>query len=148
MTPSAVDETRGAATWGGPVLEDEFLIVESALAAPLPLAWKDYLRRDRWLSRGWLRSGAFMTLLSPNEAQSLMSAWDEALDAHPGFYPLGTDGSRLLYCVDLTEPELGVMITDIAASGWDEAEIIDYTVEEFVASIDDGSFHPYPPADS
>ena len=142
MSASNVDETGEPASWGSSVPDSDFTAAESALTASIPVAWKTYLQREQWLSKGRLRSGTFVTLLSPTDAQGLMSAWDEALEAHPGFYPLGTDGSRNLYCLDLRSPELGVLLTDNSSGGWDEAESLNLSVEEFVAQIDNGTFRP------
>lgn len=144
MTSANVNETNGPATWGEPVPDSEILDVQAWLGASIPVAWKRYLHRASWLRRGWLASGTFLTLNSPHEARASMLAWDEALDGHPGYYQLGTDGSRLLYCVDLRDIGLGVMITDIAAGGWDEADHPGISLEQFIARIDDGSFRPYP----
>ena len=146
MSASTVDETNGPATWATSVADSDFAAAESALTASIPVAWKAYLQRERWLSKGWLVSGTFVTLLSPTDAQGLMSAWDEALEDHPGFYPIGTDGSRNLYCLDLRSPELGVLLTDISSGGWDDAESLTLSVEEFVAQIDKGTFRPSPTA--
>ncbi|MFJ9388450.1 hypothetical protein ACIRON_06510 [Nocardioides sp. NPDC101246] len=148
MTTAGIDETIEPASWGSPVAESEIAAVEAWLPAPIPSAWQDYMQRGRWLRRGWLRSGAFVTLEPPAEARSLMQAWDEALDLHPGFYWLGTDGSRLIFCVDLRDLELGVIVTDIAASGWDDADRLGIPIEEFIRRIDDGTFEPYPATDS
>ncbi|OIJ26227.1 hypothetical protein [Nocardioides luteus] len=142
MTPAGIDETIEPAIWGDPVPDDEIASVETWLSAPIPSPWRDYLRRDRWLRRGWLRSGAYVTLEPPREARSLMESWADALDRHPGFYWLGTDGSRLIFCVDLRDPDLGVMVTDIAAAGWDEADPLGLSVGEFVQRIDEGTFEP------
>lgn len=143
MTTHGVDETRQAAIWGETVPDGEIAAVEEWLAAPLPDAWKAYLQRDRWLRSGWLRSGEFLTLESPDEAWALMEAWNGALELHPGFYLLGTDGSRSIYCVDLRNISLGVMETDIAAGDWAEAERLGISVEEFVRHIDEGTFSPH-----
>lgn len=144
MTSAGVNEANGPATWGEPVPDSEIVDVQAWLGAPIPVAWKHYVQRKRWLRRGWLVSGTFVTLHSPYETRSSMLAWDEALEGHPGYYQLGTDGSRLLYCVDLRQIDLGVMITDIAAGDWDEADRTGLSLEQFIDRIDDGSFRPYP----
>lgn len=141
-TPGA-DETRPAATWGEAVSGEEIAAIEGWLGAPLPDAWKTYLHRDRWLRNGWLKSGEFITLESPDEARSLMEAWNGALELHPGFYRLGTDGSRSIYCIDLRDITLGVIETDITAGGWNDAESLGISIEEFVGQIDDGTFSPH-----
>ena len=61
-----------------------------------------------------------------------MDAWGEALALHPGIFVLGGDGSRDLWCVDLRDPDSGVLLTDIASSGWDDAEPLGLSVEQFV----------------
>lgn len=147
VTSAGVDETIESATWGGSVPDSEIIAIETWLPAPIPSPWKEYLQRDQWLRRGWLRSGTFVTLEPPGEAQSLMQSWNEALELHPGFYWLGTDGSRLIFCVDLRNLDLGVMVTDIAAAGWDEADRLGISVPEFIRRLDDGTFEPFP-ADS
>ncbi|MFI5624124.1 hypothetical protein ACIA03_11730 [Nocardioides sp. NPDC051685] len=144
MTSAGIDETIEPAIWGSPIPDSEIVTVETWLSAPIPSAWKGYLQRDQWLRHGWLRSGAFVTLEPPREAQSLMESWAEALDRHPGFYWLGTDGSRLILCVDLRDLDRGVVVTDIAAAGWHEADLLDISVEEFIRRIDEGTFEPYP----
>lgn len=142
MSAAGVDESAGAAEWGEAVDDREIADVEEWLGAPLPGAWRAYVQRERWFRRGWLRSGAYLILESPRDARSMMEAWDESLDLHPGFYQLGTDGSRLIYCVDLRDPDAGVLVTDIVAEGWEDADRLGLTVEEFVGRLDDGTLEP------
>ena len=114
--------------------------VEAWLGAPLPEAWVSFLRRDRRLARGWLASGDYIWLESPAEARELAEIGDEDGERFPGRYRLGTDGSRDIYSVDLRHPELGVLLTDIVSEGWNDAEPLGLSVEEFIGRIDDGTF--------
>jgi len=139
-----VDESIRPAEWGASVPAEVLDQVEQMLGASLPKAWRAYVRRDRWLRRGWLESGNYVQLYAPDEALALMTAWEEALELHPGFYPLGGDGSRDMYCLDLRDQDPMVQLTDIASSGWDDAEPLHLSVAQFVAAIDEGSFRPYP----
>jgi cell wall assembly regulator SMI1 len=95
-----VDESIQPAEWDTPVPAEVLDQVEQMLGVRLPEAWRAYVRRDRWLRRGWLESGDYVQLHAPDEALALMAAWGAALELHPGFYPLGGDGSRDMYCVD------------------------------------------------
>ena len=67
---------------------------------------------------------------------------------NPGIFFLGGDGSRDIWCTDLRKPEVGVLLTDIASSGWSDAEALGLTVPEFIADIDNGTFVPHPPLES
>jgi hypothetical protein len=139
-----VDESIQPAEWGTAVPAEVLDHVEQTLGVRIPDAWRGYVRRDRWLRRGWLESGNYVQLNALDEALAIMTAWGEALGLHPGFYLLGGDGSRDMYCLDLRDRDPMVQLTDIASSGWHDAEPIHLSVAQFVAAIDDGSFQPYP----
>lgn len=44
-----------------------------------------------------------------------------------------------MYCVDLDDPEQRVRLTDIASSGWHDAEDLGFTVGQFIRVLD-GTF--------
>lgn len=136
--------TLKAESWGEPVSDAEFVEVTTRLGTPPPAAWLEYLRRDRWLRSGWLSTGHYIALEAPIEAWNRMLEWEDSLAAHPGMFRLGSDGSRNIYCVDLRNPDGGVLVTDITASGWEDADRTGLSVEEFVQAVEDGSFDPYP----
>lgn len=137
-----VDESLQPAQWGSAVPDHEIATVQTALRSALPAAWRVYVQRERWLRKGWLESGAFVMLYDPVAALELMDAWDLALERHPGFYVLGGDGSRDMYCVDLRVADPPVLLTDVTSEGWASCEPLLPTVEAFVRSLDDGSFDP------
>lgn len=74
-----------------------------------------------------------------------MVAWTPAWKRHPGFYLLGSDGSRDMYCVDLDDQQHCVRLTNIVSSGWHDAEELGLTVDQFICALDDGTFDG-PPA--
>lgn len=45
------------ATWGKPVPPEVFAESEAVLNARIPVAWRDYLTRDRWLTKGLVAVG-------------------------------------------------------------------------------------------
>lgn len=137
-----VDESNSPARWGASVSDATIEAVESALGRELPSAWCRFLQRERWLEEGWLESGAFVQLYEPSWAMGMMEAWSPAIDLHPGLFLLGGDGSREMYGVNLDRVEQGVMSVDLASSGWDDVEPLDMSLEQFIASIDDGTFDP------
>lgn len=83
-----------------------------------------------------------MQLYAPDVAMEWMEAWSPALELHPGFYLLGDDGGREMYCIDLSNPGNQVMSADIVSSGWDDTESLGLSVIEFIDSIDNGTFDP------
>jgi hypothetical protein len=139
-----VDGGIQPAEWGTAVPAEVLDHVEEMLGVRLPEAWRGYVRRDRWLRRGWLESGSYVQLDAPDEALAIMAAWGEALDLHAGFYLLGGDGSRDMYCLDLRDHEPMVQLTDITSSGWRDAQPTNLSVAQFVAAIDEGSFPAVP----
>lgn len=100
------------------------------------------MQRERWLEEGWLESGAFIQLWEPSRALDLMLAWSPSVDLHPGLFVLGGDGSREMYCINLEDPCQEVVAVDLVSSGWNDAEPLSLSVEQFVASIDLGTFDP------
>jgi hypothetical protein len=139
-----VDESLEPAQWGDPVGEGEIAAVEDLLGVGLPQAWRDYLRRDRWLRQGQLESGDYLRCFDPHQAREQLDAWGEAAQLHPGIYFLGGDASRNLYCIDLRDPEPAVQLTDIASSGWHDTEPLCASVDQFVDAIRAGTFRAYP----
>ena len=141
---AVVDESIQRAEWGEPVSDNDFARVESRLPSTIPTAWREYLQSERWLRAGWLESGDYVQLFDPVEALGLLEAWGEAVSLHPGIFFLGGDGSRNLYCIDLRDREPAVQLTDIASSGWHDAEPLLTSVQEFVQAVRTGEFRAYP----
>lgn len=137
-----VDESTSAARWGIRVPDAQIEAVQSALGRELPSAWCEFLQRERWLEEGWLDSGAFVQVYEPSKAIDMMEAWRPAIDLHPGLFLLGGDGSREMYGVNLNLAGQGVLSVDLASSGWDDVEPLGMSLEQFIASIDDGTFDP------
>ena len=59
---------REEARYLGPVPDDEFAQAEADLGCQFPDAWREYLQGQSWLSKGWLASGCYLTLLAPRES--------------------------------------------------------------------------------
>lgn len=137
-----VDESTSAARWGARVPDAQIEAVQSALGRELPSAWCRFMQRERRLEEGWLESGAFVQVYEPTKAMDMMEAWSPAIDLHPGLFLLGGDGSREMYGVNLNRVGEGVLSVDLASSGWDDVEPLGMSVEQFIASIDDGTFDP------
>ena len=135
-----VDDSISPARWGASVSDATIEAVAGALGRELPSAWCRFLQRERWLEEGWLESGAFVQLYEPSRAMGMMEAWSPAIDLHPGLFLLGGDGSREMYGVNLDRVEQGVMSVDLVSSGWVDVEPLDMSLEQFIASIDDGTF--------
>ena len=138
-----VDESLEPATWAVATPPEEIIEAERRLGMPLPAEWRRYLQRERRLESGWLESGVFVYLHGPAKALEIMDAWQPARSAHPGFFLLGDDGSRDMFCVDLRNLDLGVLLTDIVSSGWRDAQPLDLSIESFIQAVDDGTFDPF-----
>jgi hypothetical protein len=56
---------------------------------------------------------------------------------------VGIGLERCTYVINLDEPDRGVVSVDLTSSGWGDAESLNMLVEQFIASIDGGTFNPF-----
>ena len=100
-------------------------------------AWRDYLRGESWLARGWLGDDTFVHLFTPAETAELSP---EMAGTHPGIAIISGDGGRERLAIDLRQPDSPVSLVDITGVGWDDAVPQAESVAAFVTAIDDGTF--------
>ena len=124
----------------GPVADEQFARAAEVLGRPLPEAWRAYLRGSSWFRRGWLPSGWFLTLNTPDEMLGLHEAWDTATRAHPGIAIIGGDGSRTQLVLDLRQEPPPVLLVDITSDGWRAAEPQADDIAQLISSIESGDF--------
>jgi hypothetical protein len=136
LTGPIVEESR----YLGPVADEEFAKAATRLGCQFPAAWREYLQGQSWLSRGWLESGCYLTLVPPGEAADQVDAWQPAAQSLPGLVILGTDGSREMLAVDDRDGRSTVVLVDITAGSWQEA-IPQMPIKQFIAQIEAGTFN-------
>jgi hypothetical protein len=129
------------ADYCGPVDEQEFTDAADALGAPLPDAWRAYLRGASWFRRGRMaESGASVSLHPPREMLDLQEAWGASTAAHPGIAIIGGDGSHGRLVLDLRRDPAPVLLVDTTSPGWDGAVRQAGDVAELVDRIEAGTF--------
>ena len=134
------DAIREVARYLGPVPDEEFERAEAAHGRQFPGAWREYLQGRAWLSRGWMETGSYLTLLTPEESRELVEAWDVTAQLHPGVMLLGTDGGREMLVVDSRDPLSPVTLVDITSDGWANA-LPQMPVEQFITQVEAGTFN-------
>jgi hypothetical protein len=135
LTGPIIEEAR----YLGPVPDKEFAQAANRLGCQFPAAWREYLQGQSWLSRGWLESGCYLTLLAPGESADQVDAWQPAAQSFPGLVILGTDGSREMLAVDDRDHLSTVVLIDITAGGWEDA-VPQMPINQFIAQIEAGTF--------
>lgn len=130
---------REVARYLGPVPDEEFDQAEAALGRQFPAAWREYLQGQAWLSRGWMETGSYLTLLTPGKSLEMGEAWELAAQLHPGVMILGTGGSRELLVVDSRDPLAPVALVDVASDGWASA-VPQLPVGQFISEVEAGTF--------
>jgi hypothetical protein len=135
LTGPIIEEAR----YLGPVPEEEFDQAAAALGCRFPDAWRQYLQDQSWLSRGWLASGRYLTLLAPRESAEQGDAWQPAAQSFPGLVIVGTDGSREMLAVDGRDHLSTVVLIDVTAEGWDDA-VPQMPIAQFIAQVEAGTF--------
>lgn len=136
LTGPIIEEAR----YLGPVADEEFAQAASRLGCQFPAAWREYLQGQSWLSRGWLQSGCYLTLLAPGESADQVDAWQPAAQSLPGLVILGTDGSREMLAVDNRDRLSTVVLIDIAAGSWEDA-VPQMPIRQFIAQIEASTFN-------
>lgn len=130
---------REVARYRGPVTREEFDRTEAALGRQFPGPWRDYLQGQGWLSRGWMETGTYLTLLTPGESREMLEARELAAELHPGVMILGTNGSRETLVVDSRDPLAPVALVDITSDGWANA-LPQMPVDQFISEVEAGTF--------
>jgi hypothetical protein len=130
---------REVARYLGPVPDEEFDRAEAALGRQFPGAWREYLQGRAWLSRGWMETGSYLTLLTPGESLETVEAWELGARLHPGVMILGTNGSREMLVVDSRDPAAPVALVDITSDGWANA-LPQMPVGQFVTEVEAATF--------
>jgi hypothetical protein len=127
------------ARYAAPVTDADFTTAENRLGARFPAPWRAYLQGRSWLTRGWLPSGCYLSLLTPQESASAAGAWEPSAAAFPGLLLLGSDGAREWLTVDARDPDAPVTLLDITAESWADA-IEQLPAGEFTAQVEAGTF--------
>jgi hypothetical protein len=130
---------REVARYLAPVPDEDFDRIEAALGRQFPGAWREYLQGQAWLSRGWMETGSYLTLLTPDQSLEMAVAWEPAARLHPGVMILGTNGSREMLVADSRDPRAPVVLVDITSDGWANA-LPQMPVEQFISEVDAGTF--------
>jgi hypothetical protein len=128
------------AEYRGPASDQEFADAEKALGRALPAAWRTYMQGESWFRRGWMTSGAYVSLNTPLEMLKLHDAWDQSTEIHPGVAIIGGDGSREQLVLDLRTDPAPVLLVDITSSGWDSAIGQADDVSQLIDRIEAGTF--------
>jgi hypothetical protein len=131
---------REEARYLGPVPDEEFAQATANLGCQFPHAWHAYLQGQSWLSRGWLESGCYLWLLTPEESLDWQGGWEPAARLHPGILLLASDGSNELIAVDTRDPLMPVVHLGTASGGWEHATPQGYGIAEFIAQVEAGTF--------
>lgn len=136
ITSAIMEEAR----YLGPVPDDEFDQAAAGLGYHFPDAWREYLQGQSRLSRGWLESGCYLTLLAPGDSLEMLEAWQPAAESFPGLAILGTDGSREMLAVDTRDSLATVVLIDITSTSWADA-LVQLPVGQFISQVEAGTFH-------
>lgn len=135
MTGPVMEEAR----YLGPIPDEDFVQAAADLGCQFPGAWREYLQRQSWFSRGWLESGCYLTLLAPRESFERRDAWQPAARLFPGLVILGTDGSSEMLAVDGRDRVAPVMLISNTTQGWADA-VPQMSIGQFIAQIEAGIF--------
>ncbi|HEY1639993.1 MAG TPA: hypothetical protein VGG35_04850 [Streptosporangiaceae bacterium] len=131
---------REEARYLGPVSGDEVTRMARALDEQLPEAWRAYLTGPSWFARGWLPSGCYLWLYTPDQSVEVLDARNEAGAGLPGVLILGTDGSREILAADIRSTTAPVVLIDITGEGWDDALPQAPSLAEFIGRVEAGTF--------
>lgn len=123
----------------GRIPDDEFTQAEANLGCRFPDAWRQYLQGQSWLSKGWLESGCYLTILAPQESYEWGDAWQPAAQSFPGLVILGTDGSSEMLAVDGRDRLAPVVAIGNTTQGWADA-VPQMPVEQFIGQVEAGTF--------
>jgi hypothetical protein len=140
LNASIVGAIREESRYFGPVADQEFAAAASELGRELPAAWRAYLQGGSWLSRGYLPSGCFVTLVPPAEAAGMAAAMDPDADRFPGLLVLGSNGAREVIAVDARLDPAPVVLVDVTADGWEDGLEQAASIAEFTRQVEAGTF--------
>jgi hypothetical protein len=121
-----------------PIPDEEFDQAEAGLGCQFPSAWREYLQGQSWLSRGFLESGCYLTLLAPRESFEWCEAWQPAAQV-PGLVILGTDGGGEMLAVDGRDRSAPLVLIPMITQGWADA-LPQMPVEQFIGQVEAGTF--------
>lgn len=131
---------REEARYLGPVSGAEVTRMAGVLDEQLPGAWRDYLTGPSWFARGWLRSGCYLWLYTPDQSVEVLDARNKAGAGLPGVLILGTDGSREILAADIRSETAPVVLIDITGEGWDDALPQVPSLAEFIEQVEAWTF--------
>jgi hypothetical protein len=138
---ASIDGTiREEARYLGPVSGDELARMARALDAQLPEEWPAYLTGPSWFARGWLPSGCYLWLYTPDQSVEVLDARNEAGAGLPGLFILGTDGGREILAADIRSAPAPVVLIDITGEGWDDALPQAPSLAQFIEQVEAGTF--------
>jgi hypothetical protein len=140
LNANIVGAVAEEAHYRGPVDKEEFDRAAQVLGRPLPGPWRAYLQGRSWFHRGWLPSGCYVWLNTPQETLDLQDAWGESTAAHPGIAVIGGDGSREQLVLDLRLDPSPVLMVDITSQGWNSAIPQAEDVAQFIERIETSTF--------
>lgn len=138
---ASIDGTiREEARYLGPVSGDELGRMARALDEQLPPEWGAYLTGPSWFARGWLPSGCYLWLYTPDQSVEVLDARSEAGAGLPGLLILGTDGGREILAADLRTAPAPVVLIDITGEGWEDALPQAPSLAQFIEQVEAGTF--------
>jgi hypothetical protein len=131
---------REEARYHGPVSGEELSRMARALGDQLPEAWRAYLTGPSWFARGWLPSGCYLWLYTPDQSAEVLDARNEAGAGLPGLLILGTDGGREILAADTRSAPAPVVLIDITGDCWDDALPQAASLAQFIEQVEAGTF--------
>jgi hypothetical protein len=131
---------REEARYHGPVSGGELARMARALDDQLPEEWRAYLTGPSWFARGWLPSGCYLWLYTPDQSVEVLDARSEAGAGLPGLFILGTDGGREILAADIRSAPAPVVLIDVTGEGWDDALPQAPSLAQFIEQVEAGTF--------
>lgn len=128
------------AEYSGPITDLEIRNAEAALKLTFPNAWREFIQRDAWFRRGWMKTGAYVSLYTPSESVEYWRAWGASAAERPGMIIIGGDGAAELLTVDARQSDPPVTLTPNVSAGWEGSIEQAASISAFIAAISDGSF--------
>lgn len=126
--------------YSGPITDLEIRNAEASLNLTFPKAWCEFIQRDAWFRRGWMKTGAYVQLYTPLESVDHWRAWGASAAERPGMIVIGGDGAAELLTLDARNADPPVTLTANVSVGWQGSIEQAVSISAFIAAISDGSF--------
>ena len=121
----------------GAVPDAQIREAEEALGLRFPDRWRRYVQSDAWFQRGWMRTGAYVWLYSPEESARHVRAWG---NRPTGMLPIGGDGATEYLTIDARDARGRVTLTASVTRGWEGSIEQSASLDTFLAAVEAGSF--------